>query len=171
MRYGVLSQLQKPGGRVECEVDDPTPVGTGVDLAGHVVGRIELSNTGSSVFARGHVTGRALLECSRCLRQFSWPFRVDFTESCDLRQIDDPTEYEAAQDEDEPIPILDEDVVDLNELIRQLIVVEMPLRPLCRPDCAGLCPQCGTDLNEQRCDCDRGHTDPRWAKLKQMLEE
>ncbi len=171
MRYGVLSQLQKPGGRVRCEVDAPAPMGTGVDLAGNVLGRIELSNAGRFVVARGHIRGGAVLECSRCLKQFPWQFRVDFTESCHLRQIDDPTEYEAGQDEDEPIPILDEDVVDLSELIRQLIAVEMPLRPLCRSECAGLCPRCGTDLNEESCNCDRGHIDPRWAKLKEMLEE
>lgn len=171
MRYGVLGQLQKPGGRVECQVDDPAPLGTGVDVAGNVVGRVELSNTGTSVVARGYVMGQAVLECSRCLEQFRWPFRVDFTENCCLRQIDDPAEYEAAQDEDEPVPILDEDVVDLSELVRQLIAVEMPLRPLCRPDCAGLCPKCGTDLNSDPCNCGRDHVDPRWAKLKELLEE
>jgi uncharacterized protein len=171
MRYDVLGQLEKPGGQVHCEVDDPGPVGTGVDLAGNAVGRVELANTGKSVIARGYIAGEAILECSRCLKRFPWSFRVDFTENCHLRQIDDPSEYDTADDEDEPVPILDEGIVDLSELVRQLIAVEVPLQPLCQPDCAGLCPTCGTNLNEGSCDCLRGRVDPRWAKLKEMLEE
>jgi len=171
MRYKVLDQLEKPQGRVRCEVAGPAPIGTGVDVEGDLTGHVELSNTGKSVVARGHVAGQANLECSRCLKQFPWQFHLAFTENCHLRQTDDPAEYEIAQDEEEPIPILDEDVIDLTELIRQLIAVEVPLRPLCRPDCAGLCPECGTDLNQNQCDCRKARVDPRWAKLREMLEE
>lgn len=171
MRYRVLDQLQKPNGRVECEVDAPAPMGTGVDVEGNVVGSVELANTGKSAVARGHLSGQAILECSRCLKDFAWQFDIDFTEDCCLRQIDDPTEYEAVQDEEEPIPLLDEDVIDLSELVRQLIAVEVPLRPLCKAECAGLCPECGTDLNGQQCGCAPGAVDPRWAKLKEILGE
>ncbi|MGQ9729957.1 MAG: YceD family protein [Candidatus Zipacnadales bacterium] len=171
MRYQILAQLQKPNARVACDIDHPPPVGTGVELRGHVLGRVELTNTGRVVIARGHVSGQGVLECSRCLREFLWQFSIEFTENCALSQTDDPREYTVNRDEDEIIPILDDDIIDLTELIRQLIAVEVPFAPLCRPDCPGLCPKCGAVLDEESCNCQRNMSDPRWAKLRELLGE
>jgi uncharacterized protein len=65
--------------------------------------------------------------------------------------------------EDELYPITD-DTIDLGPLVRDAIVLELPMAPLCRDDCQGLCPQCGTDRNEAHCDC-VAPADPRWANL------
>jgi uncharacterized protein len=65
--------------------------------------------------------------------------------------------------EDELYPITD-DTIDLGPLVRDAIVLDLPMAPLCREDCRGLCPQCGTDRNEARCDC-VAPPDPRWANL------
>jgi DUF177 domain-containing protein len=153
MRYKILRQLRKPSGRIVVEVDAPAPPGTGAETVGNIVGEVELTNTGRQVAARGHLAGKAKLHCSRCLREVEWPLDVRFVETCTLNQIDDPAQYQADEDEDDPIPILDEDAVDLSELVRQLVVMELPYHPLCRPDCAGLCPECGADLNEGECGC------------------
>jgi len=169
MRYQILNQLRHPHARLTLEVDAPAPQGTGADLKGNVVGRVELTNAGKSITARGRLAGEATLHCSRCLCDFPWAFEIDFLETCALREVDDPREYQAEEDEDDPIPILDEKVVDLTELVRQLVAVEVPYRPLCQPDCAGLCPRCGADLNQGPCGCDRDDADPRWAKLKDLL--
>ncbi len=168
MRYQILGQLRKPSGRVVVEIDAPAPAGTGAELTGNVVGQAELTNTGKTVTVRGRTAGEATLYCSRCLRDFPWRFDISFVEPCALRQIDDPEQYQVAEDEEEAIPILDADVVDLTELVRQLIAVEVPYRPLCRPDCAGLCPRCGADRNEGKCGCEDEAIDPRWAKLKPL---
>lgn len=171
MRYRILAQLQKPHERILCEIDHPPPPGTGVDLRGHIVGRVELTNTGKAIVARGRVTGEAMLVCSRCLREFSWPLEIEFTERCALQQIDDPSAYATAAEDEDLIPILDEEEVDLSELVRQLIVVETPLQPLCRPNCPGLCPNCGALLGERPCRCATDVVDPRWAKLRDLLDE
>jgi uncharacterized protein len=65
--------------------------------------------------------------------------------------------------EDEMYPIVD-DTIDLGPLVRDAIVLELPMAPLCRDDCAGLCPQCGADRNEGACQC-VAPKDPRWANL------
>ena len=65
---------------------------------------------------------------------------------------------------DEEIYPIDDDVVDLGPLVRDAIVLELPMAPLCTQDCAGLCPQCGANLNEGACGC-VAPSDPRWANL------
>ena len=65
--------------------------------------------------------------------------------------------------EDELYPLTD-DTIDLGPLVRDAIVLDLPMAPLCRDDCAGLCPQCGADRNEGTCGCS-APTDPRWANL------
>ena len=65
--------------------------------------------------------------------------------------------------EDEMYPVVD-DTIDLGPLVRDAIVLDLPMAPLCRDDCAGLCPQCGADRNEGTCGCS-APTDPRWANL------
>ena len=65
---------------------------------------------------------------------------------------------------DEEIYPIDDDVIDLAPLVRDSVVLELPGAPLCREDCAGLCPQCGANLNEGPCGC-VAPRDPRWANL------
>jgi uncharacterized protein len=60
-------------------------------------------------------------------------------------------------------------VLDLTEAIRQYALLAVPMKPLCREDCAGLCPGCGRNLNQGGCDCPPQEADPRWAKLKNLV--
>jgi uncharacterized protein len=68
--------------------------------------------------------------------------------------------------DDEAYPIAD-DFVDLAPLVHDAILLDLPLAPLCREDCQGLCPYCGADLNDEHCDC-QGPVDPRWATLDEL---
>jgi uncharacterized protein len=104
----------------------------------------------------GEVRGPWWGECRRCLR------RVEGTVAADVRELYRP----AGSDEDEEETyLLGLDHLDLRPLARDAILLELPLAPLCRPDCAGLCPVCGTDRNEALCDCDTAPRDVRWAAL------
>ena len=60
------------------------------------------------------------------------------------------------------------DQIDLSRMVKENILLEAPIAPLCRPDCAGLCPTCGTDLNVASCDCVTVEFDPRWEALSQL---
>ncbi len=169
MRYRVLQQLERTGGRALCTVEAPAPPGSGAEVVGHVTGHVELTNAGVVVTARGGLSAVVRLTCSRCLTPYELPLQIEVQEPCTLRQIDDPDAYDA-DDEDEPIPIADGDEVDLSELVRQLLSVSLPLQPLCQAECRGLCPSCGADLNRQVCTCSTQKTDPRWAALARLRE-
>jgi uncharacterized protein len=101
----------------------------------------------------GTVTAPWVGLCRRCATSVTGEVRIDVHE----RFCDPPVA------EDEIYPIVD-DTVDLGPMVRDAVVLELPMAPLCRADCAGLCPQCGADRNEGPCSC-VAPRDPRWANL------
>jgi uncharacterized protein len=115
-------------------------------------------------------TARTELElpCGRCLE----PFRMPFDGEIDVRYL--PASEMSAEDEREvPEEDLDtsyyrDDQIDLNELLREQFYLALPMKPLCREECAGLCPQCGTNLNTGTCQCTSQWQDPRLAPLKEL---
>lgn len=171
MTYDTREQLAQPDSKLMCHLDAPAPQGTGARFGGNVTGQIRLHNIGHEITALGRLQAVAVLPCSRCLREHEVPIEFDFCETCALTQIDEPGSYvpEAEFEEPAPIPILDGNLVDLAELARQLLVLNIPSRSLCSRDCKGLCPQCGADLNITTCECQRQVTDPRLAPLAELL--
>lgn len=123
-----------------------------------VTGSVESVGDGVLVDARVETVMDA--QCSRCLVDFSLPVDVEFQELF--------VYPEQAQDyADEDVSFIHDDAVDLTETVRDAIIIDQPLIPLCRPDCRGLCPECGADLNA---DPDHSHgeaIDSRWLGLAQ----
>jgi uncharacterized protein len=123
---------------------------------------------------RFRLTGRAQtvleLSCSRCLEPFTMPVDV----AIDLQYVPASamkTEAEReVQDEDFETSYYRDDRIDLNELLREQFYLQLPMKPLCRDDCRGLCPHCGTNLNTGSCDCPSQWTDPRLAPLERLRE-
>ena len=106
------------------------------------------------------------LPCSRCLEPFTLPVNAAF----DLRYQPHTTntgEGEREIEEDDlSTAFYDNDTIDLGQLMREQFYLAVPMKPLCREDCQGLCPVCGTNLNRGACSCKRGWEDPRLAVLK-----
>ena len=115
----------------------------------------------------GTVRTELELACSRCLE----PFRLRVDATFDQRYLPQPDaagqEIEVAEEDLETSFYRDEQI-DLNELLREQFYLALPMKPLCREDCRGLCPQCGTNFNTGSCDCSSGWEDPRLAPLKQL---
>ena len=100
---------------------------------------------GNALLVTGQLRTPATLRCSRCLRVFDLPLKVDhFTFHQELHG---------------------EDFVDLTENMREDIILELPLRALCAESCRGLCPRCGKDLNKRPCGCKPSDGDLRWHAL------
>jgi uncharacterized protein len=118
-------------------------------------------------------TVRTMLElpCSRCLEPFRMPVEAAF----DLRYLPASamtTEDESAvADEDLETSYYRDDVIDLNELLREQFYLALPMKPLCDENCRGLCSQCGANLNMGACGCAVEWSDPRLAALKDMKRE
>ena len=116
----------------------------------------------------GDVRTELELSCSRCLEPFRFPVQAAF----DQRYLPQPDvaadeESEVAEEDLETSFYRDEQI-DLNELLREQFYLALPMKPLCREQCKGLCPQCGTNLNTGTCDCGPVWEDPRLAALKQL---
>ena len=111
------------------------------------------------------------LECGRCLEPFLRPVDSTF----DLRyqpHVRNTGEGEReVEDDDLTTAFYQNDVIDLGQLIREQLYLSLPMKPLCRDGCRGLCPVCGTNLNLVECRCPRGWDDPRFAALKALKGE
>ena len=135
-----------------------------------VRGRIALTRTDIGIWASGDVAVSTDATCSRCLVPFtSWAsVRID---DVFLPRVDLVTgaKIDPASDPDADTDSIDvHHVLDLMNTLREYRLAAMPLAPLCREDCEGICPQCGTDRNEATCSCEP-ELDPRWAKLRELL--
>ena len=117
-------------------------------------------------------TARTELEltCSRCLEPYNMPVDAVF----DVRYL--PASDAAGDgegevgEEDLDTSVYRDDQIDLNEVLREQFYLALPMKPLCREDCAGLCPQCGTNRNTGTCACAIGLEDPRLAPLRGLKE-
>ena len=101
--------------------------------------------------------------CDRCARDFSREVRFPI----DVVLV---TELADEENEDEWVFPLEGDSADLDDIVRTVFVLNLDSKLLCREDCKGLCPQCGKNLNEGPCNCQK-ELDPRFAALKQLLEK
>ena len=130
-----------------------------------------LTKTDRGVWASGAVEITAESVCSRCLKDFDAKVTVD-VDDVFLPTVDVATgaklRYEDELDQDSP-EIDAHHVLDLTDVLRQYRLASFPLAPLCKPDCKGLCPECGTDWNESTCTCGP-RLDTRWDKLRELLK-
>ena len=150
--------------------DELNPVDERVSLIAPaaVNGKVRLS--GNQVFVNGHVETRAQVECDRCLKPVELPVNVDFT----LEYISD-SDYESIEtaeltEAEMSVSVFDGAAIDVDEIVKEQILLTVPTRMLCREDCKGICPECGADRNTGECDCVTNDTDPRWAALKNLTK-
>ena len=148
--------------------EDLNPVDERVSLVAPVAvnGKVRLS--GTEVFVNGHLETRAQVECDRCLKPVELPVNADFT----LEYITG-SDYESSQaaeltEAEMSVSVFDGEVIDVDEVVKEQILLAVPTRMLCREDCKGICPECGTDLNSGECACKKDDIDPRWAALKNL---
>ena len=121
------------------------------------------------VRVEGSIDTAVELRCDRCVGPVPFPVKLDFKASF-VAPPAQAVEGEAAelQPEDLDRAFYDGEHVDLDDLVREQILLALPTRQLCRDDCKGLCPTCGVDLNAQSCDCAQHETDPRWSALADL---
>lgn len=134
-------------------------------------GHVELVRTPGAILVR--VDAAVIIDavCSRCLAPFGYPEQVAFEEEF-FQQVDVVTGARTPSERAEPDSFfigLDH-IIDITEAVRQYIEVTAVMQPLCRPDCPGLCPECGQDLGMEACTCDRTPIDSRWAALTTLKQ-
>ncbi len=118
-----------------------------------------------SVLLTGSVKYTYQEQCARCLAEFENAVDAKFEAVVVQRQDDDDNE----SDEIKLVTI--DGCVNLDETIKQLVYLSMPMKSVCKADCKGLCPTCGVNLNVEECKCQNKITDPRFDKFKNMLKD
>jgi len=169
MQINVSQLLQEPiGSKRDYEVNEVVD-STGDGKDGQVQGKCNLLRTQRSILAKCVLNTEVELTCSRCLSLFRYPLKLDFEEEY-LPTVDVVSGTPLSLSEEAGVFTIDEHhVIDLTEAIRQYTLLAVPMKPLCREECAGLCQNCGHNLNHGPCDCPVQDIDPRWSKLTKLL--
>jgi uncharacterized protein len=118
----------------------------------------------------GEMKSRATYRCSRCLTDFSDELHVPITEQFVQVTADELAAEQEEPDDHDRIRVKG-DVIALLPVLEQAVNLALPYRPLCRQDCAGLCPECGVNRNEETCSCNTERIDPRLADLAKFFEK
>ncbi len=146
----------------EFQFDEPV-VQVADDLSvSRLRGAVTLTRTPQGLYAEGRLRASRRSECVRCLTETDQPLSSHISE---LYFYPPETAPEGA------LTVGDDVHLDLAPIVREDLLVSMPMRSLCRPDCKGLCPTCGQNWNEAPCDCEDEPVDPRMAVLAQLLKE
>jgi uncharacterized protein len=150
-------QVEGPGAFPPHPFQDPAWVLDDVSLT--------VEKDGEAVFVKGRLVARVPQQCGRCLE----PYAVTVTPEVDARFVPSPRrrgeEVELGADDLET-DVYDNGVLDLTTLLETETTLLLPMKPLCREDCHGLCPICGTNRNVSNCRCAVNIDDLRWAPLK-----
>ena len=117
---------------------------------------------------RAKFDGRFELLCARCLEPSEQDLKGEFDLIFRPSSVDARTGERAISEAETEIGYYEESGLVLEDVVREQVLLSLPDRLLCKPDCKGLCPQCGQNLNEASCHCDNTTSDPRWNALKDL---
>ncbi len=134
-----------------------------------VRGDLRVDRSGHGLLISGTFSNQVQLVCGRCLEQFRFEAQDRFQVYCQIPTPGQPAEeYELADDELD-VTYLEEGRINTDHLLRENILLSLPVQPLCHEDCRGLCPRCGANLNLGTCSCTQTHGDPRLQVLRKLL--
>jgi uncharacterized protein len=173
-----LSEIsQRSGMRVEVDIDQPCLEEADFACAEPVRGHLTFTNSGNLLLIDGSVRTVVELPCDRCLEPARLPTEVKIEERFALEEVLHPrlpSEEEVEFDNTLATVIhLDagRPILNLDELLRQQVVMNLPIQILCDPQCRGLCAQCGANLNLAACNCETEVADSPFAELATLLRE
>ena len=158
---------RRPGSQRELSRTVPAPSDLGIEVLQVPEGSpVELDLRLEAVMEGVLVTGTADVslagECARCLEPLTDELSVD------LQELYVYEDHALPEEEDDEVSMLQDDLVDLEPLLRDAVVLALPFQPLCRDDCPGLCPDCGARLADDPDHAHEAAIDPRWAALADL---
>lgn len=170
MQFNVAQLLKEPTGSTRSYAVDESfePLeGTGSD---HARGSVRMLRTDSGIWLSSEMDTTIRCTCSRCLAQYPQSLHLSIEEEY-FPTVDVVTGVSLALPEDaDPGQAIDgRHTLDLLETVRQYILVNMPMKPLCKDNCRGLCPHCDANLTQGACGCIQPIPDQRWAPLLELL--
>ncbi|TFH42771.1 MAG: DUF177 domain-containing protein [Lysobacterales bacterium] len=126
-------------------------------------GTLHFTRVAEGVMATGELETRAKTECMRCLIPIFEPVTIELEDIISLPG--------AALTQERPVRVNEDGWADLAPLVQEYVWLNMPVSPICAPDCKGICPECGGNRNLGECTCgEAAHTDPRWEALRNLMD-
>ena len=144
-------------------------LGLAENFPGDVTANVTLEKSSRQILLRANVAASAQFHCDRCLDEF----RSEITPTLQTLYVWNADGDTVGEDEDVRILPPDANMIDLSADVREIVLLAVPLKLLCREECAGLCTRCGKNLNQTangECDCAPNEIDPRWNKLAAFAE-
>jgi uncharacterized protein len=174
MIFNVAQLMKEPvgsGASSEADIhEEQIQLDEDLKVVGPVDGHARMRRVNQGLLIDGWVDLALGLECARCLKSIAQPTHVTFSERF-YPTVDVMTGTPLPPIREDDVFAIDEHhQVNLTEAIRQAVLLAVPLVPLCKEDCAGLCAQCGQDLNVGQCNCQPVEVDSRLDVLKQLLK-
>ncbi len=132
--------------------------------------RISLNKVGTEIMITGRLNADMDLQCSRCLKEFRQS--LDLPVNVVYHPIEEAgEERHALKDDEMDMGFYKDGELDLSELLKEQVLLNEQMKPLCSEHCKGICPKCGTDLNTGQCDCIIKEVDPRLEALKNFFKK
>lgn len=127
-------------------------------------GDLQFTRVAEGILVEGTLRAEVETTCTRCLETFFEPISIELEDLINLPGV--------ALTPEHPVRLADGGWVDLSPLVRQYAWLELPINPVCSPDCQGICPDCGGNLNRGECTCEETEPiDPRWEALRPLLDD
>jgi DUF177 domain-containing protein len=142
-----------------------------VTLDGPATVRGQVKRSGAEVIVSGRFETQVQVECDRCLKPIQLPVIADFKLDYITGQDYESSHVAELSADELAVSVFDGETLDVDELVKEQILLAVPDRTLCREDCKGICANCGADLNAGSCNCEPVEIDPRWEALKKYKTE
>ena len=130
---------------------------------------LHVGRSGRGLLISGSYSGGVALVCSRCLEPFHFQTEDRFALYCEIAAQGPPEEEHELTVDELDVTYLEQGRINTDRLLRENILLSLPVQPLCREDCQGLCPRCGADLSQGACTCTEARVDPRLQALRKLL--
>ena len=137
-----------------------------VSLAADVTAIVKVRRNGAQVGVEGTVQTIVRVECDRCIKPLDLPVNAEFSLEYLSKDAYEASQVAELTEQEMDVSVFEGDTIDLDEIVREQILLFVPARTLCMENCKGICLGCGADLNAGECGCVITEVDPRWAALK-----
>jgi len=137
----------------------------------HAVGEAELASVHTGeIRLHGQIEATGKAVCDRCVEPIEIPLSGPFRVSYEPRENEASAEEVELSEKDVEVGYYEGDGLELADVVREQVLLALPMQKLCRPDCQGICPTCGINRNEASCQCTVQQVDERWAALKSLKQ-
>jgi uncharacterized protein len=150
--------------------EELNPVDERVLISGPVTFSGNVRVAGTEVFLDGNIEAQVEVECDRCLKPVSVVVRPEFSLEYMSEGDYESTGVAELTEDLMAVSVFDGESIDVDEVVKEQLLLAVPSRTLCTEECKGICPGCGVNRNAVECNCEQSEIDPRWAALKDLRD-